>query len=609
MSKSYHVTNTSAIVAGKENLSLLDALALAKEEPGIIVLDCDIRADRCKDLLSQAFPEIDFPVKIEGNGHTIQGNGIGVGLVLSASGCRLENLRIAGFTFDLWLKPRNHDVIRDTKLLGCHFDDSTQAGLVTGSEATGTGIDGLTVENCVFDKRLSDREETEHYGVNFIALIAGSLMVGGAKDTHDNCVKNIVFRGCKISGDEKNKYEQGIFFVGGYEMGYVLLPQDKLTDYMQASKGTARNSVVENILCEGNELADFTDVGIMIGGMSCALNVDGCTVKNGTIRNNHIFYENNAISICGADAYGMGDLGCCVKNVQISDISVSGNICEKRNSLFNANYMGILVWGGLLENGIATCEANRLSRISITNNTVCGADYAIEVEAAHAFNDESYKSYLKDIEIDDLIISGNTVFDSRYAVYLAGARLEGRHDNVPLHAPVPPNPLKRHTLLAQKCLIRNVKIEKNTIRGHRFGITCLGAEVAGESMAKGCAVLELQAKDNKITPSIDGKRFFKGKQLLFEKGKASGCRVKTNLGDASAEPLSIDSPLKDLLKNESTKKIVEEAIPELLSNAGVKLVMGMSFRAICGFDGTGLTQEDIEKIAVEIEKAGDSTAA
>ena len=67
---------------------------------------------------------------------------------------------------------------------------------------------------------------------------------------------------------------------------------------------------------------------------------------------------------------------------------------------------------------------------------------------------------------------------------------------------------------------------------------------------------------------------------------------------------SIDSKLKELLKDEGAREVLNKYVPDLVGSPKLKMVQGMSFRKISEFPQAKIPAEVIEKIDNELKTLG-----
>ena len=67
--------------------------------------------------------------------------------------------------------------------------------------------------------------------------------------------------------------------------------------------------------------------------------------------------------------------------------------------------------------------------------------------------------------------------------------------------------------------------------------------------------------------------------------------------------LTIDSKMKELVENEQTKAVITKWFPTLLTDPQGRMAMGMKCKALCAFPQSGISKENADVIAKEIEDA------
>lgn len=68
--------------------------------------------------------------------------------------------------------------------------------------------------------------------------------------------------------------------------------------------------------------------------------------------------------------------------------------------------------------------------------------------------------------------------------------------------------------------------------------------------------------------------------------------------------LSADSKIKELMKNPDAVAILEEYSPGFSGNPQMKMVQGLTYRALCKFPQAGMTPEQVEEIDAKLKALG-----
>ena len=68
--------------------------------------------------------------------------------------------------------------------------------------------------------------------------------------------------------------------------------------------------------------------------------------------------------------------------------------------------------------------------------------------------------------------------------------------------------------------------------------------------------------------------------------------------------LSVDSKVKELMKNEAAADLLEKFSPGFKTNPQMKLVQGLTFRKLASFPQAGLSAELIEEIDAALKALG-----
>ncbi len=69
--------------------------------------------------------------------------------------------------------------------------------------------------------------------------------------------------------------------------------------------------------------------------------------------------------------------------------------------------------------------------------------------------------------------------------------------------------------------------------------------------------------------------------------------------------LSVDSKVKELMKNEKAAELLEQFAPGFKTNPQMKLVGALTFRKLASFPQAGLTAEQVEKIDEALKALGE----
>ncbi len=68
--------------------------------------------------------------------------------------------------------------------------------------------------------------------------------------------------------------------------------------------------------------------------------------------------------------------------------------------------------------------------------------------------------------------------------------------------------------------------------------------------------------------------------------------------------LSIDSKVKELMKDEAAAELLEKFAPGFKTNPQMKLVQGLTFRKLCSFPQAGISAEQLEAIDKALQELG-----
>ncbi|MCI5994259.1 MAG: hypothetical protein MRZ24_09540 [Clostridiales bacterium] len=69
--------------------------------------------------------------------------------------------------------------------------------------------------------------------------------------------------------------------------------------------------------------------------------------------------------------------------------------------------------------------------------------------------------------------------------------------------------------------------------------------------------------------------------------------------------LSVDSKVKELMKNEKAADLLEKLSPGFKTNPQMKLVGALTFRKLASFPQAGLSAEQVEQIDKELKALGE----
>lgn len=65
--------------------------------------------------------------------------------------------------------------------------------------------------------------------------------------------------------------------------------------------------------------------------------------------------------------------------------------------------------------------------------------------------------------------------------------------------------------------------------------------------------------------------------------------------------LSVDSKIKDIMKNPAAVELMEKHSPGFSTNPQMKMVQGLTFRALAKFPQAGMTTEMVDEIDKELK--------
>lgn len=68
--------------------------------------------------------------------------------------------------------------------------------------------------------------------------------------------------------------------------------------------------------------------------------------------------------------------------------------------------------------------------------------------------------------------------------------------------------------------------------------------------------------------------------------------------------LSVDSKIKEIMKNPEAVKVLEKYSPGFSTNPQMKMVQGLTYRALAKFPQAGLTPEQVEEIDQALKALG-----
>ena len=69
--------------------------------------------------------------------------------------------------------------------------------------------------------------------------------------------------------------------------------------------------------------------------------------------------------------------------------------------------------------------------------------------------------------------------------------------------------------------------------------------------------------------------------------------------------LSVDSKVKELMKNEAAAELIEKYAPGFKTNPQMKLVQALTFRKLCSFPQAGISNEKLEEINAALKALGE----
>lgn len=68
--------------------------------------------------------------------------------------------------------------------------------------------------------------------------------------------------------------------------------------------------------------------------------------------------------------------------------------------------------------------------------------------------------------------------------------------------------------------------------------------------------------------------------------------------------LSVDSKIKEIMKNPEAVALMEKLVPGFASNPQMKMVQGLTFRALAKFPQAGLSADSVEEIDKALKALG-----
>lgn len=68
--------------------------------------------------------------------------------------------------------------------------------------------------------------------------------------------------------------------------------------------------------------------------------------------------------------------------------------------------------------------------------------------------------------------------------------------------------------------------------------------------------------------------------------------------------ISVDSKIKEIMKNPEAVAVLEEVSPGFATNPQMKMVQGLTYRALAKFPQAGLSAEQVEEIDAKLKALG-----
>lgn len=68
--------------------------------------------------------------------------------------------------------------------------------------------------------------------------------------------------------------------------------------------------------------------------------------------------------------------------------------------------------------------------------------------------------------------------------------------------------------------------------------------------------------------------------------------------------LSVDSKIKEIMKNPEAVELMEKFSPGFATNPQMKMVQGLTYRALAKFPQAGMTEEKVEEIDQALKALG-----
>ncbi len=444
--------------------------------------------------MTSGLPPLKAPITLEGNGCTLQGEGMETGLLVEASGCTIRNLTFAGYSHGLWIRPKEKEPIMNTLISDCTFQDMRQTGLLTGSDQDYTGTDGLVVERCRFTTELSNRKDAQAEGMGpFAGIFAAALALDHPREIQGSFLKNVSVRDCVVEGTKEREFMEGIFFTCAYDYSYGYVSPEKL---LETPRSTACELVMKDIAAVRNRFSNVFDGSLFALITSSDIHSEGCSAEGITFSDNHIVFGLAGMGINGLDLYGFGTNGCHARNNSICGCTIEKNELIATKDWKGEDISAIKLETALHENGICTSDNCRMEQIVVKENTIKGGEAGIQLFAARAFADETRKSESRFNSLENIRILKNHFEDNETAITIYAARLDGRSDFPPMHDLNAAVEETSHGFYAHGNVIKDVFIAENRSIGTKLFLQEAGAMAAGHSLAAGNRVLNVALGEN-----------------------------------------------------------------------------------------------------------------
>lgn len=420
---------------------------------------------------------ISKPVKIEGNGMTIAGNGQ-ICFAIRSSDVEINNMIFRQFNRSISVDGYGSE-IQNILIHHCEFHDVCGYAIEVVSSKSNSKIRQVRIEDNMFTGRANNTTEESHGRKMFIVLGAGKAEEG--IDVVDTELSEVIV----ARNSMKLSHRVSISICAAM--------LSKVPEGVPMS--TIINPVIRNIKIVDNILHGAWDATISVaGGYLQQVNAIAEDIE---ISNNEIIHGIWALFVTGIVPI-VGE----VKTGKVVDVRILDNQIEGDPNVCGEVQYAIACAGSRTAFLPHVHSSNTgIERIQIKGNTIRNTDYEIFIAGEDLVMDVADTSicncFVKDIEITE-----NKLYDVIDAFTFCGGFVEGRmfdwNIGLPPHnqkwGEVPSADMK--TYICEGNRIENLLCVNNYVKGNRYKYRIYGALAHGHGVLKNNQIMNVKIYDN-----------------------------------------------------------------------------------------------------------------